>query len=142
VPRDPCEIKYQVDIPLIGVEEVGIPVNRITYDAMQAATDRLPQFMPEIYSTIEPYADRLLGRVTEDVIETVEFEAPYLADKLLEEKIMPRAEILKENLIANVENVVEEILVTLLAVGGATIVAVGVGAWWVNRKEEMRDKGR
>jgi hypothetical protein len=138
--RDPCEVRYEVDIPLIGVTEVGLPIERATHDAIQSAVARLPQYLPQVYDQATPYIDDILAKAMDRAVRTAEYEADYLADKMMEEKVMPRVETLKENLVANVGNFVEEILVTVVAVGAASIIAVGVGAWWVNRREEIRDK--
>jgi hypothetical protein len=137
VPRDVCEIKYPVDIPLIGVEEVGVPVYRLVHDAMQAGMRFLPQYLPQAWNEVQPYINELKA----DVIADVEYEADYLADKLLDTHVMPRVENLKEETFASVRHWRDEILLTLMAVGAASVVAVGVGAWWVNQRELQRDRG-
>lgn len=136
VPRDPCEIRYPVDIPLIGVEEVGIPVYRVVNDAMQAADRFLPDYLPSYYAHLQPY----IAAEVDNLVRTAEYEADFLADKLLKEKVDPRVEAAKQNLYANLDSVVTEILATVVITGAASLIAIGVGAWWVNRREEIRDK--
>ena len=137
VPIDPCEIRYPVDIPIIGRRSVGVPVYRLVHDAMQAGTRFLPEYLPQVWNELQPY----LGELTDRVVRTVEYEADYLADELLDNKVMPRLEIVKEDLYGYVRAWRDEILITILAAAAASVVAIGVGAWWVNKREEIRDAG-
>jgi len=137
VPRDPCEIAYPVDIPLIGRETVGVPVYRMVYDAMQAGTKFLPEYLPEVWQQLQPY----IAEVQDDVVRTIEYEADYLADELLDKKVMPRLNAVTDELVGTATGWRDEILMTLMAVGAASIIAVGVSAWWINKSEQQRDKG-
>lgn len=137
VPRDPCEIKYPVDIPIIGVEQVGVPVYRIVYDAMQAGTKFLPEYLPQVWQQLQPY----IGQLTDHAVRTIESEADYLAEKLLDEQVMPRVDVLHEELIDDANELRDELLVTILAVGAASILCIGLAAWWINERERQRDAG-
>jgi hypothetical protein len=130
VPRDVCEIKYPMDLPIIGVTEVGLPVYRVTYDMMEAATQRLPEFLPQIYQDLQPY----IADLTDDVVRTVEYEADFLADKMMREQVEPVIEEFTDELEVRANKLVNELLVTTAALSGAVIIAVGVAAWWVRSK--------
>lgn len=135
---DPCEMRYSVDIPVVGRTDMGVPVDRIVADAMESAVRRLPSYLPVIYSQLQPY----IAAIEDDVVRTVEYEADYLADQMLQTKIDPRVTALVDEVTADANALKDEILTTLMAIGAALIIATGVGAWWVNREAEIRRSGR
>ena len=134
VPRDVCEIKYPMDLPIIGVTEVGLPIYRVTYDAMKAATQRLPEFLPEIYDAVNPYVERLQGEIIDRVVRTAEYEADYLSDKLLRDKVDPRVAAMTDDIERRAQKITNEALLTGLALTGAVLLGGGVAIWWLKQK--------
>jgi hypothetical protein len=125
-----CEIQYSVDIPYIGREDIGLPIYRVTYDALQAVSKFLPERMPEWVATAQPYIDNLRRETMEEVTQVVEREVDYLASELMSREVDPRLADAEVKL----KSLGNEIMITSAALSGAVIVAVGVAAWWIRRK--------
>jgi len=130
VPQDVCEIKYSVDLPLIGREQVGLPVYRVTYDALQAVTQFLPERLPEWYEAAKPYIDNIRRETIADATKVIEQEADYLASELMEREVDPRLADVE----TRVNGIAKEIMVATAALSGAVMITVGVAAWWIRRK--------
>lgn len=120
--RDPCEIEYAFDLPLVGKTTFGLPIPAITNDALITAQRQLPglldQSLPIVYSKLQPYIDDL-----------TDFVIPRTVDKLMREEVQPLIEVEREKIIAEADTVVQK---ALLGVG--IITAAGLGAWWFLRK--------
>jgi hypothetical protein len=125
-----CEIQYPVDIPIIGREDVGLPIYRVTYDALQAVSKFLPERLPEWYATALPYIENLKRDAMDDVTQVVEREVDYLASELMSREVDPRLADAEVKL----KSLGNELMITSAALSGAVILAVGVAAWWVRSK--------
>jgi hypothetical protein len=79
---------------------------------------------------LQPY----IADLTDDVVRTVEYEADFLADKMMREQVEPVIEEFTDELEVRANKLVNELLVTTAALSGAVIIAVGVAAWWVRSK--------
>jgi hypothetical protein len=135
---DPCEMKYSVDIPIVGRTEVGVPVSQMVDDAIASAVKRLPAYLPTVMAQMQPY----IAALEEDVVKTIEYEADYLADELLQTKVDPRVTTVVADVTAQAQALKNEILVTLAAIGASMLIGVGVSAWWLNREAQLRRSGR
>jgi hypothetical protein len=126
---DPCEFRYSVDIPLIGREEVGVPIFRMVDDAMKAGTQTLPVYLPTFYQELQPY----IAMARDSIYKDVQALAPDLLDDLLKKQVMPKVDALKDNVLAEADVMKQDLLVTVLATAGMLMIAVGVSAWWIKR---------
>jgi len=130
VPRDVCEVQYPVDIPIIGVENVGLPIYRVTYDALQAVSRFLPERLPEWYAAAQPYIDNIRRDTIDEATKVIERETDYLASQLMEREVDPRLADAE----GRIRDIAKELLVTTAALSGAVMIVVGISAWWIRRK--------
>jgi len=130
VPQDVCEIKYSVDLPLLGREQVGLPVYRVTYDALQAVSDFLPERLPEWMATAQPYIDNIRRETIAEATKVIEQEADYLASELMTREVDPRLAEVE----TKVRDISKEIMIATAALSGAVMITVGLAAWWIRRK--------
>jgi hypothetical protein len=108
----------------------------MTNDAMQAATDWLPQYLPTYYAQLLPYINEQKAAVMRDI----EQWAPGLVDELLEQEVLPEVDRLTDIAVAHAENLRDELVLALLGMTGTIVIAVGTAAWWINYREKMRDR--
>jgi hypothetical protein len=130
VPQDVCEIKYSVDIPYVGREEVGLPIYRVTYDALQAVSKFLPERLPEWYAAALPYIENLRRDTVEELTEVLEREVDYLSSELMAREVDPRIADIEDK----VRGITNELVVTTAALSGAVMIVVALSAWWIRRK--------
>jgi hypothetical protein len=128
---------YPVRLPVVGQTTLEVPVSDMTNDALEAATASLPQYLPTYYQQLLPYINEQKGLLMRDV----EYLAPIVVDKVLDEEVLPEVERLKEYALAHVENIRDQAILALLAMTGTIVIAVGTAAWWINYRETLRDKG-
>lgn len=127
---DACEMQYSVDIPLIGRDTVGVPIYQMVDDALKSATQQLPQYLPTFYQQLKPY----VAAIEDDLVRTMEYELPFLADDLMADQVDPRIDGLLEDVTGKVEVLKDEVLATVLATGAALVVAFGVGIWYLKQR--------
>ena len=135
-PPDPCAVRYKINLPVWGEDYVTVPIYRMVDDALLSATQRLPVYLPQLWQQMQPY----LAELQADVVRTIEYEVPFLTRAALDEA-MPRVEELRRQVTGDAESLRDELLIGILAAGAASIVAIGVAAWWINQREVMRDQG-
>lgn len=116
--RDPCEIQYSFDLPLVGQTTFGLPIPQMTNDALLAIKQQLPaildQTLPMVYQKAQPYIEDL-----------TDYVVPNAVSKILTKQIAPMVDNQKEEIIAQANLLVQK---TLLGIG--VITAVGLGAYW------------
>jgi len=126
-PQDPCEIRYSVDLPIVGRTDMALPIDQMTNDAIIGAVKVLPatldSALPTIYSKAQPYINNLLA----DAQSTAEDALQHALNTI----ILPQIEKQKEEVLAQAETLRDEALKTVLAVGVMIVVAVGAAAWWI-----------
>lgn len=124
--RDPCEIEYSFDLPLVGKTSFGLPIPAMTNDALMSVQRQLPQILdqslPVVYQKLQPYIASLMA--------DVEFEVPRIADQVLNAQILPLVQREKEIALAEVEVLTQK---ALLGLGVLTVIALG-GGWWLVKK--------
>jgi hypothetical protein len=123
-------------MPVIGEGTFKMPVSQMTNDAMYAATQWLPQYLPEYYNQLLPYINAQKASIMADLDAWV----PDMVDRLLEEEVLPEVEQLQSTTVAHAQNLRDEALLALVGMTVTIVVAVGTAAWWINRKEAMRDR--
>ena len=120
--RDPCEIKYSFDLPLVGQTTFGLPIPQMTNDALTAVQKQLPgildQSLPVIYQKAQPYI--------EDITDYV---IPNAVNKILTKQVAPMVDNQKEEVIAHANLLVQKVLL-----GVGVITAAGLGAYWYIQK--------
>lgn len=123
--RDPCEIEYAFDLPLVGKTSFGLPVPAMTNDALLTVQRQLPllldQSLPLVYEKLRPYIASLMA--------DVEFEVPRLADQVLTAQVLPLVQREKEIALAEVEVLTQKVLLGL-----GVLTAAGLGGWWLLRR--------
>jgi len=116
--RDPCEVEYAFDLPLVGKTSFGLPIPAMTNDAINTAMSRLPQLLPIVYQQLQPYIDDL-----------TDFVIPGVVSDLMKKQVVPMVDNQKEEIVAEANVLIQK---TLLGV--AVITAAGLGAYWYIRK--------
>lgn len=130
---DPCEIPYEMDLPIFGKQTFRLPIPAMTNDAMNQVQARLPQVLdatlPVAYEKVLPYVNSLKA----DLVRDIEFLGPRLAQDLMDDVVLPELELQKENIVAQANVLKDEALITAVAVGGMVVIAVGAAAWWIKK---------
>lgn len=124
--RDPCEIEYAFDLPLVGKTSFGLPIPAMTNDALLTIQRQLPQVLdqslPVVYQKLQPYIASLMA--------DVEFEVPRLADQVLNAQVLPLIQREKEVALAEIEVITQKVLLGLGVLGVG-----GIGAWWLIKRK-------
>lgn len=122
--RDPCEVEYAFDLPLVGKTSFGLPVPAMTNDALNTVMTRLPQLLdqnlPVVYQKLQPYIDDL-----------TDFVIPGIVTDLMKKQVVPMVDNQKEEIVAQAN-----ILLQKMMLGVAVITAAGLGAYWYIRKRK------
>lgn len=120
--RDPCEVEYAFDLPLVGKTSFGLPIPAMTNDAINTVQARLPQLLdqtlPVIYQKLQPYID-----------DMTDFVIPSVVSDLMKKQVTPMVDNQKEEIVAQANLLIQK---TLLGV--AVITAAGLGAYWYIRR--------
>ena len=91
--RDPCEIEYAFDLPLVGKTSFGLPIPAMTNDAINAVQARLPQLLdqslPVVYQKLQPYIDDL-----------TDFVIPGVVSDLMKKQVTPMVDNQKEEIVS------------------------------------------
>jgi hypothetical protein len=126
---DPCEMQYSVDIPVLGRDTVGIPITRIVGDALTSATAQLPSYLPAFYQELMPYVNQMRDSIWGDV----QALAPDLVQQVLDEQVIPQVNKLEDDVVGKAQALGDELMAVVLAAGAATLIAVGVGVWYLKQ---------
>lgn len=116
--RDPCEVEYAFDLPLVGKTSFGLPIPAMTNDAINTAMSRLPQLLPVVYQQLQPYIDDL-----------TDFVIPGVVSDLMKKQVVPMVDNQKEEIVAEANVLLQKALL-----GFAVVTAAGLGAYWYIRK--------
>lgn len=128
---------YDVRLPVVGKTTLEIPVSEMVNDAMESATHWLPEYLPSYYESALPYINDQKAAIMRDI----EQWAPELLDELLDQQVMPEVKELTDIAVAHAENLRDTAVLSLLAMTGTIVIAIGTSAWWINYREKMRDRG-
>ena len=126
---DPCEIRYSVDLPIIGREIVGVPLNQVISDAMTQFSQRLPSLLQEAYLRARPLIDEQKA----EAIADLQVAARDFVDKTMKEKIRPELERQKTDAFARAEVLKDDATVKAAVIAGVLVVAMAAAAWWLKR---------
>lgn len=124
--KDPCAVKYVVDLPVLGEEEIEVPVEKLSSDFMASVTRQLPRHLPQIFADLQPYVDRIEGEAID--------EAEELIQRTLDRKLRPEIEAQKVQLLADVREEVNKALVVMGIIGITIVGGVGLAAWYTKRR--------
>lgn len=109
--RDPCSIKYIVDLPVLGEEEVEVPVKQLTEDFM---------------STLRPQINEVKSELIVDAKELIR--------DTLENTLRPEIESQKVELLSDINREANKALVTLSVIAFTIVGAVGLAAWYTLKR--------
>lgn len=124
--RDPCSVSYVVDLPILGEEEVEVPVRQLSQDFMASVTRQLPQHLPQIFADLQPHIDQVKAGLFED--------ANLLIQDTLEDTIRPEIESQKVELLSDINREANKALVTLGIITITMVGAVGLATWYTTRR--------
>ena len=110
--RDPCEITYKVDLPILGEEDVKLPINQVVND---------------VWLQLEPKVNALVADVEGEIMR----EAPDVAREVMDQIVIPRMHDQVEGAIAEIEVIRDDTVKALLIATGTTIAAIAFAAWWI-----------
>lgn len=121
--RDPCEIQYSFDLPIVGQTTFGLPIPQMTNDALLAVKQQLPaildQTLPTVYQKVQPYID-----------DMTDFVIPSVIDSVLKKQLIPVIDNQKEQIVAEANVLLQKALF-----GVAVVAAAGLGGYWYIRRK-------
>jgi len=115
--RDPCAVKYLVDLPILGEEEVEVPLEQLTNDLLSSATRNLPKVLPQVYKEVTPYVNQIKHEIQED--------AESLFQNVLDKTLRPEIEAQKAQLLSDINRELNKYLMIVLGLT-ATVYAVNI----------------
>lgn len=124
--RDPCAVKYEVDLPILGKEIVEVPVEQLSRDFMNSVTRQLPSHLPQIFTDLQPHINQVKVGLIDDAEELIQ--------ETLEHKLRPEIEAQKVALIADINREANKALVTLGIIAITIVGAVGFSAWYTMKR--------
>jgi hypothetical protein len=127
---------YEVKLPVVGKTTLEVPVSQMTDDALRAATESFPRYLPTYYQQMLPYINEQKVAIMNDI----EQWTPGLLDMLIEQQVQPAVDNVIDTALAKVENIRDSAALALLGMTGAIIIAVGTAAWWIDHREVNRDR--
>jgi hypothetical protein len=113
--KDPCAVKYLVDLPVLGEEEVEVPINQLTNDILSSATRQLPNYLPKIYNEVTPYVTQIKADIQEEVED--------LLQKGLDRTLRPEIEAQKAQLLSDINRELNKYLMIVLGLTAAVYAA-------------------
>lgn len=128
--KDPCEAQYQVDLPIIGEETVGVPISLITQDALTSVNKMLPTYLPSMYAQLNPYLERAKDQAFTDAEQFID----RTTQKVLDRQIRPEVEAQKAVAFAEVDRVVNKALVSTALIGIMVVGGVAATVWWSKKR--------
>jgi hypothetical protein len=115
--RDPCSVKYLVDLPLLGEEEVEIPLEQLTNDILNSAVRNLPKVLPQVYREATPYVEQIKRDIQEEVDE--------LFQGVLDKTLRPEIEAQKAQLLSDINRELNKYLLIVLGLS-ASLYAINI----------------
>lgn len=125
--RDPCEVTYKFNLPVIGEREVAVPVNQIVNDIWLHVQSILPEIVDKSWEEAQPKINQLVAGVERDL----EYFVPELVDEVMQEQILPELERQLTIVFAKVDVMKDQAIQSAWGIGLLLTAAVGTAAWWV-----------
>lgn len=113
--KDPCAVRYIVDLPVLGEEEVEVPVAQLTNDILSSAARQLPNYLPSIYREVTPYVEQIKTDIQEEVED--------LLQSGLDRTLRPEIEAQKAQLLSDLNRELNKYLVIVLGLTAAVYAA-------------------
>lgn len=130
-PKDPCEIAYSLEVPIVGRTTMRLPISQMTNDAIITAEQQLPGLLdrqlPMVWQKLAPY----IFDVKSSIIGDLEYWLPEQAQALMDDVVLPEWEAQKDSLVADMKLAVEKALLGAALLGGA-----GLGVWWLWKRRK------
>lgn len=127
VPKDPCERRYEFDIPIWGRTDIGVPLTQMTDDAFLQARGYVPMLVFDATKAAEPFVDEKIA----DAMAEISMNVPRWTEQALKS---PEIQRQKELMLAQAEALRDEALKVAVALTGIVVMAVGFTAWWIKRR--------
>jgi predicted PurR-regulated permease PerM len=113
--KDPCAVRYIVDLPVLGEEEVEVPITQLTNDILSSATRQLPSFLPKIYKEVTPYVDQIKTDIQDEVEDILQ--------NGLDRTLRPEIEAQKAQLLSDINRELNKYLMIVLGLTAAVYAA-------------------
>jgi hypothetical protein len=113
--KDPCSVKYLVDLPVLGEEEVEIPLEQLTTDLLSSTVRKLPTFMPKVMDEVTPYVNQVKHDIRED--------AEDMFQNILDRTLRPEIEAQKAQLLSDINRELNKYLLIVLGLTAAVYAA-------------------
>lgn len=127
--RDPCEIGYKVDLPLLGETVIKMPVNQLINDIRVQLDRELPGIVDNVWTQAQPKLEQLVVGIEDDM----KYFVPVLVDEVLREQVSPMLEGELGVFLAQTNLIKEDALKALLLLTATTLLGVGLAAWWIKK---------
>lgn len=108
-------MKYLVDLPVLGEEEVEIPLEQLTTDLLSSTVRKLPTFMPKVMDEVTPYVNQVKHDIRED--------AEDMFQNILDRTLRPEIEAQKAQLLSDINRELNKYLLIVLGLTAAVYAA-------------------
>lgn len=122
---DPCAFTYVIDLPIIGEEEVEVPVEQLSSDFMSSVVRRLPNHLPQIFQDVEPFVNYVKQGTIRDI--------DNLVQRTLDRKVRPEIEAQKVQFLADVREEGNRLLVSAMLISMGLVGGLGLLAWYYKK---------
>lgn len=129
VQKDPCERKYEFDIPIWGRSDIGVPMVQMMSEAFMTAERMAPTFVERMKPIIYPLVDQKIA----DAMAEVEMSIPAWTREAIQ-AAQPEIDRQKELVAAQAELLRDEALKVAAALTGIVVLSVGLAAWWIKTR--------
>jgi hypothetical protein len=128
-PADPCEIRYEFDLPVVGRTDVGVPVNQLVNDAWLHVQSLLPEIVEQVSIEARPRFNELVTTLEGSIAHLL----PDLMSEMIRTQIRPELEAQMIAAQARAGVVKEDVIRAAIGVTGTLAIAIGLAAWWMKQ---------
>lgn len=127
---DPCESKFVVDLPILGEEEVSLPIDQVTRTVLNSAVFHLPAYLPIAYQQAKPFIDQTKVELLQ--------AADRFVHRQMEVRVRPEIEAQKAAIMADIDYQANKVLTVATLLGFTVVGGVAVAGWWYYSKGRRR----
>jgi hypothetical protein len=113
-------------LPILGEEEVEVPLRQLSQDFLASATRQLPEHLPQIFADLQPHINEVKSGLMRDADELIR--------ETLENTLRPEIESQKVELLSDINREANKAMVTLSVIAITIVGAVGLAAWYTARR--------
>jgi hypothetical protein len=114
-----------MDMPILGKEEVGVPVDQMVQEAMASTVFHLPEYLSTVYAQLQPYIEKEKKKAFQDV--------ERFANQQMEKLVRPEIESQKAAVMADIDRTTNKVLFTAGLIGLTVVGGVTLSAWYYKR---------